>query len=129
MGCVKSISTIDFVAREMKGTKMADVTNTNAVSRRSTRLFVEEQEVMEAGNADQMGHESRYGSSSDEKDKERQPRKQPQMSLCRESRRSSTSSVEGVMIPMVDLGKDLCGIFPTTEDMGKHGRFSSHSSL
>ena len=124
MVCVKSISTLDFVAGAAKETKMAEGTNTSAVSRRSTSLFVDEQEVMEAGNVSQMMYESRYGSSSDEKDKEK-----PQLSLSRESMTSSTISIEGGMIPMVDLGKDLYGIFPTTvEDMGKHGMLHAQFS-
>jgi hypothetical protein len=75
------------------------------ISRRSTRYFTESE-----GNVEDGSPELRYGSSSDDMDKEK-----PQLEAT-----SSSTNIEAGMIPMVDLGKDL-GIFPTSEDMGKHG--------
>ena len=75
------------------------------ISRRSTRYFIESEGPVKEGAL-----ESRYGSSSDETDKEK-----PQREAT-----SSSTTIEVGMIPMVDLGKDL-GIFPKSEDMGKHG--------
>jgi tyrosine-protein phosphatase SIW14 len=92
--------------------KMAERSSAT-VSRRSTRLFVEEQDNMERGNAGQILSESRYGPSGDEKEKEK-----PQ----RDEKTSLTSNTAAGILPMVNLGKDIGGIFPTTvEDMAKHG--------
>jgi hypothetical protein len=69
------------------------------------------------GAAQQAPSESKYYSSDDgNKDKQQH---QPQ----RQNRSASSSiSFPAGMIPMVDLGKDMCGIFPTTvEDMGIQG--------
>jgi hypothetical protein len=80
------------------------------VSRRSTRYCAESDgAMMEDAGAE---HRPSSGSSSDENERDR-----PQ----RDARTSSTN-IELGMIPMVDLGKDLAGLFPKTiEDMGKHG--------
>jgi hypothetical protein len=81
--------------------------STTIISRRSTRYFTENEGIMEIG-----GSELRCGSSSDETEKEK-----PQ----REARASSTN-IDAGMIPMVDLGKDLGGLFPKTiEELGNHG--------
>jgi tyrosine-protein phosphatase SIW14 len=92
---------------------MTEKTNTVTVSRRSTRLFVEEQQLMEAGNAGQLGFESRYP-SGDEKEIDR-PQREGVI---------SSSSIQVLKMPVVDLGKSLCPIFPATlEDIGKQGTF------
>jgi len=90
---------------------MADGSNTTVsttVSRRSTRYFAEDQYSVESGNS-----ESRQSSTSgDERDREKPPK---------EAKTSSTNIDVG-MIPIVNLGKDLGGLFPKTpEDMGKQG--------
>jgi hypothetical protein len=81
------------------------------ISRRSTRNFTRSD-----GNVENETPESRYGSSNDEMDMET-----PQGEVIISS---SSTYIEAGMIPVVDLGKDL-GIFPTSEDMGKHGVLSS----
>jgi len=93
---------------------MTDGSNTTVsttVSRRSTRYFAEDQCTVESGNL-----ESRHSSTSgDERDREK-----PQ----REAKTSSTNIDMG-RIPMVNLGKDLGGLFPkTSEDLGKQGMHS-----
>lgn len=77
------------------------------VSRRSTRYCTDTDGIMmETG-------EHRPGSStSDDAERERSQR----------DARTSSTNIEPGMIPMVDLGKDLGGMFPKTmEDMGKQG--------
>jgi len=92
-----------------KESKMSENKNAITISRRSTRLFVEEQQLMEAGNVVHMGYESRY-SSGDEKERDRSQREAV----------TSSTTVEVLRMPVVDLGKKLCPIFPTTsEDVGK----------
>jgi hypothetical protein len=96
---------------ETKKSKMSEKMNAVTISRRSTRLFVEDQQAVETGNA--LGCDSRYP-PGDEKDRER---------LARETVTSS-SSIQVLRMPVVDLGKALCPIFPSTsEDIGKQGTF------
>jgi tyrosine-protein phosphatase SIW14 len=96
---------------ETKKSKMSDKINAVTVSRRSTRLFVEDQQVIEMGTA--LGCDSRY-LPGDEKDRERPAREAV----------TSSSSIQVLRMPVVDLGKALCPIFPTTsEDIGKQGAF------
>ncbi len=91
---------------------MAKQTNAITISRRSTRLFVEEEQPMEPGNY-ALGCESKY-LPGDEKQRER---------LAREAATSS-SNIQVLRMPVVDLGKPLCPIFPTTlEDIEKQGAF------
>jgi hypothetical protein len=117
MDCVKSLTTIKFLAGERRETSMANARKTT-VSRRSTRLFEDDQMNVEAGAAG-MAYESRYGSSSDEKDKEKPTR----------DRGSTSSNFDVRLLPVVDLGIDLFGMFPTTaEDMAKQGMWSSTRS-
>lgn len=105
---------------------MAEATTSTKISRRSTRLFIAEQDAMEAGIAGQIERESRQG--SEEREQERlQKAQKPQ------KRDATTNNNEAPMIPLVDFGKDLCGIFPSTaEDMVDHGMLmqctSKHSS-
>jgi tyrosine-protein phosphatase SIW14 len=90
---------------------MAEKTNAVTISRRSTRLFVEEQQPMEAGNA--LGCESKH-LPGDEKQRERSAREAA----------TSSSNIQVLRMPVVDLGKPLCPIFPTTlEDIEKQGAF------
>ncbi len=85
--------------------------NTVTISRRSTRLFAEEQPPMETGNA--LGGESRH-LPVDEKQRERSAREAA----------TSSSNLQVLRMPVVDLGKSLCSIFPTTlEDIEKQGAF------
>jgi tyrosine-protein phosphatase SIW14 len=85
--------------------------NAITISRRSTRLFVEEQQFMEVGSAGQQGYESRFP-PGDENERDK-----PQREAV-----TSSSSVQALRMPTVDLGKMLCPIFPTTsEDIGKQG--------
>jgi tyrosine-protein phosphatase SIW14 len=100
----------------LKGTKESKMSENNAVavSRRPTRLFVEEQKLIEVTNMVQMGYESRH-SSGDEKERDR-----PQREAV-----TSSSSIEVLRMPVVDLGKELCSIFPiTSEGIGKQGMSS-----
>ncbi|TGO12556.1 hypothetical protein BTUL_0086g00310 [Botrytis tulipae] len=76
------------------------------ISRRSTRVFATEQEVMQPGNAGVAGvamapHEARYSSSQDEKDKEKDKKH-------REARSSSHQSP----LQSADVGKDLGTLYP-----------------
>ncbi|KAF7946623.1 hypothetical protein EAE96_009618 [Botrytis aclada] len=76
------------------------------ISRRSTRVFATEQEVMQSGNAGVVGvamvpHEARYSSNQDEKDKEKDKKH-------REARSSSHQSP----LQSADVGKDLGTLFP-----------------
>jgi tyrosine-protein phosphatase SIW14 len=99
---------------------MSENKNDVTVSRRSTRLFVDEQQLTEAETTVQLGYESRC-SCGDEKEREK---------LQRELREAvtSSSSIEVLRMPVVDLGKELCPIFPTTsEDIGKQGRFFTYN--
>jgi len=90
---------------------MLEKMNAITISRRSVRLFVEEQQPLETGNA--VGHESRYP-SGDEKEHDR-PQRETVPSL---------GSIKALRVPVVELGKALCPIFPTTsEDIGKQGMF------
>jgi tyrosine-protein phosphatase SIW14 len=119
MACVGSVTTIDFLSGEGTETNMAEATQTT-VSRRSTRLFVKDQDSAEVGTAG-IAYESRYGSSSDEKEKEKE-KERP----ARETGPPS-GNVDARLVPIVDLGIDLSGMFPTTaEDMGKQGMLSPH---
>lgn len=93
---------------------MADATTSTTISRRSTRIFLEQQDSMEVGAAGHMEHESRHG--SEEKEQERPQRAQkPQLKV------PCPNSIEAPMIPLVDFGTDLCGVFPSTAgDMEDH---------
>lgn len=76
------------------------------ISRRSTRVFATEQEIMQPGNAGVAGvamvsHEARYSSSQDEKDKEKDKKH-------REARSSSHQSP----LQSADVGKDLGALYP-----------------
>jgi len=78
------------------------------VSRRSTRQYEEEQGATMGSSG------SRRYSSCDDKSKDK---------LQRDSRGSSASA-EGRSIPMVDLGKDMNGLFPRTiDEMGQQGTY------
>ena len=82
------------------------------ISRRSTRLFLGEQEAMEAGIIGQVERESMQ--FSEEKEQERSQK--PPMSWPPEN------SIKVPTIPLVDFGTDLSGIFPSTlEAMSDHG--------
>lgn len=89
--------------------EMTSGTNT-MVSRRSARLFLEEQEGAEAGKAPAVVHESQ----SDDRDKEKPSRET-------RTRHSSVSSNDRY-VAAIDFGGDLHYIFPSTvDDIGKHG--------
>ena len=78
------------------------------VSRRSTRLYEEEHGAAVGSSG------SRRYSSCDDKCRDK---------LQRDSRGSSASA-EARSIPMVDLGKDVNGMFPKTiDEMGQQGIF------
>jgi len=92
-----------------------------AVSRRSAHVFTEELDgSVELGNVGQgqgsCSSDSRYGSGDERADREKG---------SRNNKRSSSGSCTGYedgMIQMVDTGRDLRGLFPTTFDgMGKQG--------
>jgi tyrosine-protein phosphatase SIW14 len=110
MGCVETITII-----ERKEVEMAEATSSTTISRRSTRLFLGQQDSMEAGIAGHMECESRHG--SEEKEQERPQRAQkPQLKV------PCPNSIEAPMIPSVEFGRDLCGVFPSTaEDMDDNG--------
>lgn len=91
---------------------MADTTTSTTVSRRSTRLFLEEQSSAEAGTVGQMERESRNVSEETEQERPQKPQK----------RTPPANSLDGPMIPLVDFGMDLSGLFPSAlEDMKDHG--------
>ncbi|KAM3074741.1 tyrosine-protein phosphatase siw14 [Clarireedia jacksonii] len=82
------------------------------VSRRSTRVFVGEQEAMESGNAGaaMVTYDSRNGSILDEKDREKDKQQ-------RDVRCSSHDSVlETSPIPSIDAGRDLDGMLPSSSE-------------
>lgn len=103
-----------FESNSRKGLEKAKMSdNGSAISRRSTRMYKEENAYNEAGNSSTM-LESRTP-SVDEND-------QPQRD------QSASTSFQTRLAPRVDLGLDLCGIFPTTaDDMGKEGNGHSNS--
>ncbi|TGO28174.1 hypothetical protein BPAE_0031g00390 [Botrytis paeoniae] len=76
------------------------------ISRRSTRVFATEQEVMQSGNAGVVGvamvpHEARYSSNQDEKDKEKDKK-----------HREARSTSHQTPLKSADVGKDLGTLFP-----------------
>ncbi|KAF7905038.1 uncharacterized protein EAF01_005559 [Botrytis porri] len=78
------------------------------ISRRSTRIFATEQEVMQSGNASAVGitmvpHEARYSSSQDEKDREKEKDKK---------HREARSTSHQTPLKSADVGKDLGTLFP-----------------
>lgn len=86
---------------------MAETTTSTTISRRSTRLFIEKQNAAEAGTAGQMElRESR--NASEEKEQER-----PQKPQKSQKRASPPNGTEGPIMPMVDFGMDLSGLFPS----------------
>jgi hypothetical protein len=90
--------------------KMPEKTNAVTVSRRSTRIFAKEQHFMGEGTAGQLGYDSRQP-SAEQKQRERSQQENVDSSI----------SIQVLRIPVVDLGKSLCPIFPTTsEDIEKH---------
>lgn len=97
----------------------SNTTSTSAMSRRSARTFVEEQDAADAALPLHLASsETRVPGLDDrERDKMHQPVSQ------REQRSASSSiSLPAGLIPMVDLGKDMSRLFPSTvEDMGKQG--------
>ena len=96
--------------------------NSTSIWRRSTRLFIGEQDAMEAGIAGQMERDSRHVSEEKEQEK-------PQKAQKSHQKVATTNTIETPMIPLVDFGRDLCGIFPlTAEDMDDHGTRISCSS-
>jgi hypothetical protein len=100
---------------EKKEIRMAETKTSTTISRRSARLFLGEQEATEAGIPGQMERELRLVSEEKEQERSQKPMK-PQ------KRTPPTSSIETPIIPLVDFGKDLCGILPSTlEDMNDHG--------
>jgi tyrosine-protein phosphatase SIW14 len=103
--------------------KMTDATTGTTISRRSTRLFIEEQDGMEAGTAGNIERESRQ--ASEEKEQERyQKAQKPQKKV------TTPDNIEAPMTPLVDFGRDLCGLFPSTaEDMVDHGMALLQRSL
>ncbi|KAB8288860.1 hypothetical protein EYC80_010763 [Monilinia laxa] len=86
------------------------------ISRRSTRTFVGEQGAMELGNVGvaMVPHEARHSNSHDEKDKQKDKQE-------REGRSSSHQTpLEALSGPVVDVGRDLGTLFPSsTEAMAK----------
>jgi hypothetical protein len=87
------------------------------VSRRSTRIM-DEEELIEVGHLSRGVYDSR-GSSGDELEKDKQQRDSRSSSLGT----SCSSSIDGRLMPMVDLGRELFGIMPSTiEEMGTEGK-------
>ncbi|KAG0651994.1 tyrosine-phosphatase [Hyphodiscus hymeniophilus] len=90
---------------------MADATPATTISRRSTRLFLEDQEATAGGVTGQTERESRQASEEKEQEKSQKQQK----------RTPPSNSFEAPIIPMVDFGTDLRGIFPSAlEDMNDH---------
>ncbi|ESZ97077.1 hypothetical protein SBOR_2507 [Sclerotinia borealis F-4128] len=82
------------------------------ISRRSTRIFVGEQEAMELGNAGigMVPHDNKYGTTQDEKSKEKDKQH-------REGRSSSHQShLQALGVPVVEFGRDLSPLFPSTSE-------------
>jgi hypothetical protein len=93
------------------------------VSRRSTRIMIEE-ELMGVGSLNQGAYDSR-GSSGDELEKDKQQRESRSSSLGT-SCSSCSSSIDGRLMPTVDLGKDIFEIMPSTvEELGKEGKITN----
>lgn len=115
MDCVEAKTT-----GERREVKMAEPSNTSTtISRRSTRLFIGEQDSVKVGNAVQPERESRHTSEEKELDRLHKARKPQQKKVA------PTSSIGSpIIIPLVDFGKDL-GIFPSTlEDIDDQGTLS-----
>ena len=95
---------------------MAEAATGTTISRRSTRLFIVAQYDVEAGLAGQVERESRQGSEGKEQEK-------LQKALKPQKKVATANNKEAPMVPLVDFGRDLCGIFPSTaEDMIDHGK-------
>jgi len=110
---VEKIPTIGTVGEEKEVKMSSEGSQNGQMSRRSTRLFAEE-EVLEAGNT--VVGESRYGSNCsnyEEKDKEKSGR---------QSRRSSIAGSKTYIGPVVDVGRDIRSLFPSNAaEMAKSG--------
>jgi hypothetical protein len=82
------------------------------VSRRSTRVFVGEQEAMESGNAGtpMVAYDSRNSSALDEKDREKDKQQ-------RDVRCSSHDTIlEASSVPSMEAGRDLSGMPPSSPE-------------
>ena len=86
----------------------------NAVSKRTTRVFLEEQDIVENGTGGRMTYESQYGSMFEDKEMTKKPESW-----------SPARSIDLRASPAMDIGTDLCGIVPNkVEDFGKEGMHS-----
>ncbi|KAF4624628.1 hypothetical protein G7Y89_g13539 [Cudoniella acicularis] len=86
------------------GAKRGTMTVGHAISKRSTRTFVEEHHIMESGNGGQIMRESQIGSYSEEK-------------IMTDSKRNSWSSTKNIDLgrgSVSDIGIDTYGLFPNT---------------
>ncbi|KAF7866944.1 hypothetical protein EAF04_005785 [Stromatinia cepivora] len=82
------------------------------ISRRSTRIFVTEQEAMESGNAGvaMVPYETRSNNNQDDNEKEKDKKHG-------EGRSSSHQTpLEALSGPVVDVGRDLGALFPSTTE-------------
>jgi outer membrane protein OmpA-like peptidoglycan-associated protein len=85
------------------------------ISRRSTRVFDGEKDITEAGNTER---EARQATDEKEQKAQKPPKKAP-----------TAITIDTPMIPVVDYGKDIYSIFPSSaEDMDEHGMFLARSS-
>ena len=116
MTCVGSLATIS--GDDGTELKMTEATTTT-VSRRSTRLWAGDGDADGLEKIPQgLAYDPRYGSNSSSDDGK-------ELSLS--ETRTPLGSFELRMIPVIDLGIDLSGMFPTTpEDMGKQGMFDHY---
>ncbi len=101
----------------MENLHMQESLSKGAISRRSTRIFMEEQLTLESGN--NISSYDMRCSSKEEIEKENGQRDM-----------STSVSSDISPVPTVNLGKDLCNIFPTTPDtIGKQGTYSLHNII
>jgi tyrosine-protein phosphatase SIW14 len=108
MTCVGSLAPISLVRNGPKPIMAEAVATTTTVSRRSTRLWAGDGEALEK-TPQSMASDLKYSSSSDDDKEMASPEKRP-----------APGSPKLHMIPGMDLGVDISGMFPaTSEDLGK----------
>lgn len=119
MTFVRSLATISPLASDGSEVTMTEATTTTTVSRRSTRLWAEDDG--EAREKDKMppsvACEPRYGSSSSSDE---------DIEGSSSEMRPTPGSLESGVVSMMDLGIDLSQMFPASqEDISMQGMPSS----
>lgn len=95
--------------------------NTNALARRSGRIYAESGELMEVVIPITSNTGTKSGSDTEDSLTE----KAPKPITIQPSKLPTNEGTEGRIAPVVNLGRDLCSIFPSTkEDVGNNGKLN-----